>query len=554
MKTHFETDVLIIGGGPTGMLSAIYLDRLGISSIVVERQPEISQHPKAHELSARSIEILCQLGFTIEELKEEASSHQDASRVQFGHTINHVLGAINLQADGNDEKYKKHLASPVPYLNLSQTALETLMRRHLKECKHSRLLLGYQWEAMEERNQMVESQVTRRADQQALSVHSKYVICADGAGSRSRKALDIPMIGKEKIDDFISVYFEHNLRDFIQHPAKLYWVMNPKAPGTFIAHHIERRWVYHFPIYTPHETRADYTDEVLKERILTALGDTSLPIEIKSVSLWRMTCQIAEYFRSGRAFLVGDAAHRFPPTGGLGMNSGIGDAHNLCWKLAMVIHQKAAESLLETYELERRPVIELNCQESLYNYYKILEVPRSMGLNPKMLRWQAVFLNSRMGKALPSGFKERLLTIIYNRLSKKILSIPQQAMKHQRIKATIQDQIEHFDRIGLDLGYVYNDGAIIPNSASSNPTPQVSQYQASIEPGLRFPHFWYLKDGIRYSAHGWVNPQCFTLLCNAEGVKWWKTNVAALPESIRSIIQIIDVSESFQNLEDKSFV
>ena len=112
METQLTADVLIIGGGPAGMRSGIYLDLLGVSSIVLERKPEISVHPKAHELSARSIEILCQLGFTLEELREEASSYRDASRVLFGHTINHELGEIDLLEGGNEKKYEKRLDSP----------------------------------------------------------------------------------------------------------------------------------------------------------------------------------------------------------------------------------------------------------------------------------------------------------------------------------------------------------------------------------------------------------------------------------------------------------
>ena len=107
------------------------------------------------------------------------------------------------------------------------------------------------------------------------------------------------MIGEDKINDFISVYFELNLRDYLKKTAKLFWIMNPAAPGTFIAHHIEKRWVYHFPIFTPYEKKEDYTEEVLEERILTALGNPDIPLDIDSISFWRMTCQIAEKFRKG---------------------------------------------------------------------------------------------------------------------------------------------------------------------------------------------------------------------------------------------------------------
>ena len=550
MKEEYATDVLIIGGGPAGMVSAIYLDLLGISSIVLERQFEISTHPKAHELSARSIEILCQLGFTIEKLKEEASAHQDASRILFGHTINSIIGGIDLQEGSNDEKYQTHLASPLPYLNLSQTALEALMRQKLAACAKSKLLIGQQWEGMQEYGDRVESRVLRRADNQHFSISSKYVICADGAGSRSRKALGIKMLGAEKIDDFISVYFELNLRPFLRKTAKLFWIMNPAAPGTFIAHHIEKRWVYHFPIFTPYEKKEQFTKAIVKERILTALGDKEIPVAIKSISFWRMTSQIAETFRKGRAFLVGDAAHRFPPTGGLGMNSGIGDVQNLCWKLAWVIKGMASEGLLDTYETERKPVIEINSEESLRNYFKIWEVPQAMGLDPKAMKWQAILLNSVVVKLFPKSWVNAVLRKIHQTLSKKILAIPNNPEQHQKVKLAIKAQTEHFDRIGLDLGYAYPKGALLLNPKHKPPQQTVSQYQPSIAPGVRFPHFWVDDQGKKISSHQWLRADKFTLLCNEEGEAWWTKHAEKLTPTTLSIVQVINITKLLNNQPD----
>ncbi|MEL6193963.1 MAG: FAD-dependent monooxygenase [Bacteroidota bacterium] len=550
MSKQLTTDVLIIGGGPAGMLSAIYLDILGVNSLVLERKAEISRHPKAHELSARSIEILQQLGFTLEELKAEASSYRDASRVLFGHTINHELGEIDLLEGGNDKKYEAHLASPEPYLNLSQTELEKLIRKRLRKCPGSQLLLSHQWESSEEGEDRVISKVKKLSDGNEITIESTYVICADGAGSRSRKGLGIEMIGEDKINDFISVYFELNLRDYLKKPAKLFWIMNPAAPGTFIAHHIEKRWVYHFPIFTPYEKKEDYTEEILKERILTALGNPNIPLEIDSISFWRMTCQIAEKFRKGRAFLVGDAAHRFPPTGGLGMNSGIGDIQNLCWKLAYVMQGKAKKELLDTYETERRPIIELNSKESLRNYFKIWEVPQSMGLNPHAIKWQAMFLNSFFIKLLPQSWIDALLKKAYAGLSKKILAIPENPKLHEKVKAVIKDQTEHFDRIGLDLGYAYEEGAIIREETQELPTQGVSEYTPSLVPGVRFPHFWVIVDGEKRSSHTWLSPEKFTLLCNYEGAAWWQKYASEFIDKIH----ILNVEEGMVKSSSDSLV
>jgi 2,4-dichlorophenol 6-monooxygenase len=441
------------------------------------------------------------------------------------------------------KKYSAHLASPEPYLNLSQTELEKIIRQKLQDCVLPQLHIGHQWEEMAEVDDGVISRVYDRNNEQHYNIKSQYVICADGAGSRSRKALGIKMLGDEKIDDFISVYFELNLRDFLKKTAKLFWIMNPAAPGTFIAHHIEKRWVYHFPIFAPYEKQEQFTEARLKKRILTALGDHSIPLDIKSISFWRMSCQIAQTFRKGRCFLVGDAAHRFPPTGGLGMNSGIGDVQNLCWKLAWVIQGVAGQSLLDTYEQERRPVIALNSAESLHNYFKIWEVPKAMGLNPKAMKWQAMIVNSALFKALPESWSEALLQQIYQTLSRKILAIPQKPKLHQKVKRVIQDQIEHFDRIGLDLGYVYQAGALIPDEHTRIPEQGVSSYQPSVMAGVRFPHFWVAQQGQRLSAHEWLQADKFVLLCNNTGEACWTKQAAALAPELLARIQVINVED-----------
>ena len=480
MKSTDKRKVIIIGAGPAGMASALALAQWNISSIIIEKETSPGRHPKAHEISGRTIEILNQLGIKEADLVKEASDQNVASSISFGISAREPLAEINLKSSqpGNLNSF---FYCDNPYLNISQTEVERVMRSVLKESKKITLLTGHEFLELSQSADDISVTVKTPSGRQ-IEIMGTYLLCCDGATSLSRKQLGIKMTGPTKIQDFMNVFFTNNLKEKLQKKSKLYFIFKPSAAGTFIAHHPERRWVYHFPLIDGFERREDFSHEDLKDRIKSALDLPDFEPEITSVSSWRMTAQVAEKFRAGRAFLVGDCAHRFPPTGGLGLNSGVADAHNLAFKMAMMMRNLAPPGILDSYEQERRPVIEFNCQASKENFEKLFEVPRAMGLS--MTAFRLIVKATRV-----TGLKmqKRILLALRRFADRKVQRTINSEKKRQSIEKAVNRQRGHFDRIGIELGYSYQSGYLSRQAEKETSTPGLT-YEFNFSAGSRLPN------------------------------------------------------------------
>jgi len=458
----FDVDVLIVGAGPVGMLGGILASRLGLTALVAERRDGHQTSPAAHVVNARTYEICRQAGLDMERIFAAGKSKADAGHVNFVTRLTgDLIGRLPFERQG--ETCLEY--TPTPLRNLSQHRFEPILAQELSGSRGVELCYQHQWQHSEEVDGGVVSDVVDLSTGDAIKVRSRYVVGCDGAGSRVRKLLGIEMVGPPLLQCYLMIHFAANLRALTaERPAVLHFTLDPEAAGTFIAHDVESDWVFMHAIDPSAETVDDYPDQRCLDVIERAAG-AKLDAEILGKGSWWMSSQIAESMGQGRIFLAGDAAHRFPPTGGLGLNSGAQDIHGLMWRIAAVVCGRASNALLDSYEIERIPVAENNAQQSLMNAIKLVELPVALGIDvePTSERLHASLADP--GKAV-------------------------------QIAAAVELQREHFDLFGLQLGYVYRDGAIVADGLRSEPG-SASDYEPTACPGARMPHAWLDKIGGR---------------------------------------------------------
>ena len=445
MTTQSDIDVLIVGAGPVGISAAMLLHKMGHSVRIIDRREGPQRAPAAHVINARTFEVWRQIGVNVDHLRSLAQDPKAAGQVHWVTKLGGtVLGSLPYERQGDEML----AITPTPLRNLAQHILEPVL---VDELSSMGIAVEYstQWLSMIQEGESVVSTVSHDGNDEVIV--AKYLLGCDGASSAVRRESGITMEGPDNLQSFATIHFTADLSSLTREcPGVLFWLCDQGMGGTLISHGGDNEWVYMHPVDADYVI--DQSPEVCVTMVRSVLIDVPVDIKILKTSSWTMTSQIADRYRDRRVFLVGDAAHRFPPSGGMGLNSGVQDAHNLTWKLHAVITDTADDTLLDTYDPERRPIAQRNAQASLENAFKMIEVFEALGK-------------------------------------------PDQ----EGLSQAISNQQTHFDMFGLQMGFRYElEGSTTPIAPLSDDV--IRNYTPSTEPGCRLPHGWLTRNDQRISS------------------------------------------------------
>jgi len=552
-----QAPVVIVGGGPTGCTAALLLAKLGIRSILLERRRAPTFHPAAHVINARTVEVWAQISTALAQEMVDASPPIEATREVVWCTTytGRRLGAVDIVPKADRLRELLSLSAWRP-LHLGQHKIEPILWRWVKneplidfrsgvnvdelELRVDGVRLGYgktrdarpgQAHPAERVNQKVSDAGRSSSVGGHGQVEGRYVLACDGAGSTIRNQLGIALHGPV-LSHIASVYFKASLEPLVPKPLPvLAWIYNPEFAGVLI-NHMNGDYILMTSYFPPVQSEQDFNPAFWKDAIPKALGRSDVPVKISSCGTWTMTAQLAERFREGRVLLVGDAAHRFPPTGGYGLNTGVQDAHNLAWKLAAVLEGRAGDRLLNTYELERRPVAQANCEQSVKNHWKMDQVTRHFKLTGAGLAKLTGLVTRAPFRWLPDSWQRRLVDFVLRsgraQTRPLLAEGPRSEALRAKVAAEIPQQAEHFGARGVELGFAYSRGLV---RAEDTPKPVIGdgiiEYRPTTWSGARLPHVDLQRDGTRASVHTLLNQRDFLLLCAAKAGDDWRRHLAS---------------------------
>ncbi len=484
----FPQRVIILGAGPVGMGAALELARFGVPSVLIEKHEGTSWHPKTRNFNTRTMEIAMGWGAAVykrlrsidapDGWKSPIRFLESAVGKEFG-----VIESRGFEGPGPD-------VSPALPIMSSQELIEQIQLDAIRASGLVRIRFGTEATRLagggDANDAGVLLQVRDRASGAVEVVSGAALVAADGAASLVRSELGLQLEGPQGLSHVVNCYFKADIERLIrERRGVLLFVSNQGAQGVLQPLDGAGRWLCQISV-TPEQWSLDYfTKSRAREWIRAAVGVESLQPEVLSVGLWKLNATVVERLVQGRVVLCGDAAHQFPPTGGLGVNTGLQGMHNAMWKLAFCIQGRAGWTLLETYHTERRGVSQQIVGQSLQNSLNVL----------------------RINAAAVSGGESGLTT-----------------------EEVVQSARRYGNHLGVEFGAAYDSTAVIGDGTRPpDVADSYSDYVQSATPGCRAPHVWLGRADARLSTLELFGP-AFTMLAASRGGDWCRSAAEAVRE------------------------
>ena len=360
VKLSRNVDVLIAGAGPAGLVAGITLARYGITVQVVDKRGELAGLSKAFCISTRGMELMRRFG-----LEQPIRAGAADVRLHAWLTPDLASAQGTELPLGHPSDAEAAAVSPTRPAWAPQNHHEPVLLDCLRGMPSATVRFGCELRHVWQDSGGVQATVADVTTGQAELLSARYLIAADGAHSTVRERLGIAMTGSGDLADYERVEFSAPVWQIVgERRYALYLITGLGTPGVVAAHGRTGRWSLSREIPVDARGLAELNGAEITDLIRRAAGTSTLPIKVERLSTFTFAAQMAERYRAGRCFLAGDAAHRMTPRGGTGMNTAIQDSFDLGWKLAWVLRGWAAQSLLDTYERERRPVAAHNVDQS----------------------------------------------------------------------------------------------------------------------------------------------------------------------------------------------
>ncbi len=460
-------DVIVVGAGPTGLTLALDLGRRGVKCLLVEKEASTKPYPRADRLNARTMECYRALGIADHVRSLGFPPDVPMNVYVVTRLCDQPLAVLECPSVG---EYRALIAEsndgslPLePYQLVAQNDLEALLREKAEAMPNVSLRFGCEFVRLQQDEAGVTATLLSRYGGEAL-VRARYLIGADGAHSTVRKSLGIEMAGHGELEQVQTqvIFQSDDLFEAIPIGKGRHYFFVDEYGSRLVVQGNRREFIFH----TRLPPESDFS------RLVREYAGIDFDLRIKHVFTWHRRVLIAERFRQGRAFLAGDAAHLVSPTGGLGANGGIGDALNISWKLAGAVGGWAGPALLDSYERERRPVAEQNCQASAWAF-------------EGMARWRA-HVKAFLSASSPRD-RERLRGAVA------------ESARHDlgRYCGVIEDRLGGKfagSFLGAELGYTYAGSPVIAGEFPGVAKWDHLRYTPTTMPGARLPHMW-LSDG-----------------------------------------------------------